>query len=78
LLVVVVVVVVVVGVVIVVVIVVAGGGNLYAGEDLADVAAKIAVVEHGDVEAVWPKLGEEVCQRAGLEPDALMVLPFLC
>ena len=21
---------------------------------------------------------EEVCQRAGLEPDALMVLPFLC
>jgi hypothetical protein len=21
---------------------------------------------------------QEVCQRAGVEPDALMVLPFLC
>ena len=21
---------------------------------------------------------QEICERAGLEPDALMVLPFLC
>ena len=45
---------------------------MYASEDLADVAAEVAVVEHGDVEAVWPELCEEVCQRAGalgeLEP----------
>ncbi|PRH89571.1 adenylate/guanylate cyclase domain-containing protein [Labrys okinawensis] len=31
-----------------------------------------------DQAALYLAKSEEVCQRAGLEPDALMVLPFLC
>jgi adenylate cyclase len=27
---------------------------------------------------VYLAKSQEVCDRAGLEPDALMVLPFLC
>ena len=26
----------------------------------------------------WFQKAQAVCERAGLEPDALMVLPFLC
>ena len=52
-------------------------GNLYAGEDLADVATEVAVVEHGDVEAFWPEHGEEICQSTGalgeLEPVHALV-----
>ena len=48
--------------------------------------AHVGVVAHllrtaaGDQTAAEEYLGkaQAVCERAGLEPDALMVLPFLC